>query len=85
MTPMKALVITFLLFVIVLFVLVAYSLCVMAKDEDDAEQAEWIRDQNKRGGNGGGEENAQVPRVGLCIRSNLNFIMKWPCYSGPFE
>ena len=38
-TPMKALVITFLLFVIVLFVLVAYSLCVMAKDEDDAEQA----------------------------------------------
>ena len=52
-TPMKALVITFLLFVIVLFVLVAYSLCVMAKDEDDAEQAEWIRDQNKRGGNGG--------------------------------
>ena len=33
--------------------LVAYSLCVMAKDEDDAEQAEWIRDQNKRGGNGG--------------------------------
>ena len=44
-TPMKALVITFLLFVIVLFVLVAYSLCVMAKDEDDAEQAEWIREK----------------------------------------
>ena len=46
-TPMKALVITFLLFVIVLFVLVAYSLCVMAKDEDDAEQVKWLCKQRK--------------------------------------
>ena len=45
-TPMKALVITFLLFVIVLFLLFTYSLCVMAGDEEDEEQAEWIRKQN---------------------------------------
>ena len=64
-TPMKALVITFLLFVIVLFVLVAYSLCVMAKDEDDAEQAEWIRDQNKRGWERRGEVNCTVSRAGI--------------------
>ena len=48
---------TFVIFLcvsaLVLTAVVAYSLCVMAKDEDDAEQAEWIRDQNKRGGNGG--------------------------------
>ena len=46
-------IVALLLAAMMLFVLVAYSLCVMAKDEDDAEQAEWIRDQNKRGGNGG--------------------------------
>ena len=48
---------TFVIFLcvsaLVLTAVVTYSLCVMAKDEDDAEQAEWIRDQNKRGGNGG--------------------------------
>ena len=49
----KALVIFLCISVLVLMAVVAYSLCVMAKDEDDAEQAEWIRDQNKRGGNGG--------------------------------
>ena len=47
-TPMKALIITFLLFVIALFILVVYSLCVMAKDEDDTEQAEWLRELGKR-------------------------------------
>ena len=53
-TPMKALVITFLLFGIMFFALVAYSLCVMAKDEDDAEQEEWLRERRKRNKKGEG-------------------------------
>lgn len=51
---MKALVITFLLFGIMFFALVAYSLCVMAKDEDDAEQEEWLRERRKRNKKGEG-------------------------------
>ena len=53
MAAVKGLTVFLLVSVLVLMALLTYSLCVMAKDEDDAEQAEWIRDQNKRGGNGG--------------------------------
>ena len=44
----KALVIFLCISVLVLMAVVAYSLCVMAKDEDDAEQADWIQDLNSR-------------------------------------
>ncbi len=53
-TPMKALVIFLCISVLVLMAVVAYSLCVMAKDEDDAEQAEWLRERRKRNKKGEG-------------------------------
>lgn len=49
----KGLAVFLLVSVLVLIALLTYSLCVMAKDEDDAEQAGWIQDQDKTGGNGG--------------------------------
>ena len=43
---------TFVIFLcvsaLVLTAVVAYSLCVMAKDEDDAEQVKWLRKQRRR-------------------------------------
>lgn len=32
--------------VLAFLLLLTYSLCVMARDEEDEEQAEWIRKQN---------------------------------------
>lgn len=53
----KALVIFLCIAALVLMAVVAYSLCVMAKDEDDAEQAKWLRELrkcNKKGEGGKG-------------------------------
>ena len=50
----KALVIFLCISVLVLMAVVAYSLCVMAKDEDDAEQAKWLRELRKRNKKGEG-------------------------------
>lgn len=44
----KGLTVFLLVSVLVLMALLTYSLCVMAKDEDDAEQADWIQDLNSR-------------------------------------
>ena len=33
---------------LVLLSIVTYSLCVMAKDEDDAEQVKWLRERENR-------------------------------------
>ena len=49
---------TFVIFLcvsaLVLTAVVAYSLCVMAKDDDDAEQAKWLRELRKRNKKGEG-------------------------------
>ncbi len=48
MVAVKGLAVFLLVSVLVLMALLTYSLCVMAKDEDDAEQADWIQDLNSR-------------------------------------
>lgn len=45
---MRTLVFFLCISAVVLMVMVGYSLCVMAKDEDDAEQVKWLRKQRKR-------------------------------------
>ena len=50
----KALVIFLCISALVLMAVVAYSLCVMSKDDDDAEQAKWLRELRKRNKKGEG-------------------------------
>ena len=51
---MRTLVFFLCISAVVLMAVVAYSLCVMAKDEDDAEQAKWLRELRKRNKKGEG-------------------------------
>ena len=44
----KALVIFLCIIVLVMTAVLTYSLCVMAKDEDDEEQIKWLRRQRRR-------------------------------------
>lgn len=45
---MKGLAVFLIAAVLVLLTIVTYSLCVMAKDEDDAEQVKWLRERENR-------------------------------------
>lgn len=48
MVSLKGLAVFLIAAVLVLLTIVTYSLCVMAKDEDDAEQVKWLRERENR-------------------------------------
>ena len=52
---MQELAVFLFILALVLTAALVHSLCVMAKDEDDAEQAAWIREWNKREEDGKGK------------------------------
>lgn len=53
--PVQELAVFLLILALVLTAVLVHSLCVMAKDEDEAEQAAWLREWNKKEEDGKGK------------------------------